>query len=178
MTENEMKNVYFDWMYYKVCGNGASYRKLLYLLHDIDFTYTIAMDENRFGDGISLRYRFGYELDYDSRAVAKYLDNRPCSVLEMLVALSIRLEEHIMADPDIGDRTSVWFWTMITNLKLDKMTDSAFDKKYVDEVIQRFLDREYKPDGEGGLFRIKNCKHDLRDVEIWYQAHWYLNGVK
>lgn len=178
MTQDEINNMYFEWMYYLVCEEDMSYRKLFYLLHDIDFTYTIDMDGNRFDDGVDLRYRFGAETGCDEREIARYLDIRPCSVLEMLIALSIRLEEHIMADPDVGNRTGKWFWAMMSNLKLDKMDDSMFERNRVKKVIQKFLDRDYARDGAGGLFRIKNCKYDLRDVEIWYQANWYLNGVK
>ena len=47
MTRDELNNAYFDWMYQLVCDDeysrGLSYRKLLSLLHDTDFTYTIAL---------------------------------------------------------------------------------------------------------------------------------------
>ena len=50
MTRDELNNAYFDWMYQLVCDDeysrGLSYRKLLYLLHDTDFTFTIALDSN------------------------------------------------------------------------------------------------------------------------------------
>ena len=82
-----------------------------------------------------------------------------------------------MDDPRIGDRTSQWFWGMIVNLGIGAMNDDRFDEKYVDEVIERFLNREYEPDGRGGLFTVKNCDTDLRNVEIWYQLCWYLNGI-
>ena len=39
MTQDEMSNRYFEWMYRLVCEEDMSYRKLFYLLHDIDFTY-------------------------------------------------------------------------------------------------------------------------------------------
>ena len=45
-----------------------------------------------------------------------------------------------------------------------------------DDVIKRFLDRDYEPNGKGGLFTIKNCRQDLRKVEIWYQLCWYLDS--
>ena len=77
MTQDEMNNMYFEWMYHLVCEEDMSYRKLFYLLHDIDFTYTIDMDGNRFDDGVDLRYRFGDETGCDERMVAKYLDTRP-----------------------------------------------------------------------------------------------------
>lgn len=136
MTRDELNNAYFDWMYQLVCDDeysrGLSYRKLLFLLHDTDFTYTIALDGNRYDDGIDLRYRFGNEQGYLDSMIASYLDNRPCSVLEMIIALAIRLEEHIMDDPDIGNRTGQWFWDMIVSLGLGSMDDSKFDKQMRD----------------------------------------------
>ena len=46
---------------------------------------------------------------------------------------------------------------------------------YAKEVIFRFLHRQYKPNGEGGLFTLEHPKYDLRNEEIWYQAMWYLD---
>ena len=178
MTRDELNKAYFEWMYSLVCDDEPSYRELFHFLHGVDFTYTIDMDGNRFDDGVNLRYRFADESGYNGRMGAKYLDSRPCSVLEMLLALAIRLEEHIMSDPEQGDRTRIWFWTMLSNLELDDMIDSRFDANHVENAIQKLLNREYGRDGKGGLFRIKHCKYDLRNVEIWYQANWYLNGVK
>jgi hypothetical protein len=47
----------------------------------------------------------------------------------------------------------------------------------VDYVLDRFLDRDYEPDGRGGLFRVKHTDEDLRFVEIWYQMNWYLDEL-
>ena len=116
----------------------------------------------------------GYADDCDD--ILDCLDG-PCSILEMMVALAIRCEEGIMDDPDIGDRTGQWFWGMVTNLGLGSMSDENFDRKYVDEVIERFLNRKYDPDGRGGLFRVRNCKYDLREVEIFHQLCWYLDNI-
>ncbi len=179
MTRSELNRRYFDWMYGLVCGGKypkkMSYRKLFHRLHEIDFTFTIPMDDNRASDGIDLRYRYGYENDLDGPMIASYLDDRPCSVLEMLIALAIRCEEHIMGDPEIGDRTGQWFWNMIVNLGLGSMTDARYDEEFVDELVLIFLDREYSANGEGGLFTVQHPKYDMRTVEIWYQMNWYLN---
>lgn len=169
---------YFEWLINVVCGerysNKISYRKLLSHLHAITFTYSIPRDINRAEDGIDLRYRFALEHEYSDTPRCL---NGPCSVLEMMVALSIRCEETIMDDPNIGNRTTQWFWSMVTNLGLGSMTDDRFDIQYVDDVIDRFLKREYEPDGKGGLFRIKRCTYDLRNIEIWRQLCWYLNTI-
>ena len=109
--------------------------------------------------------------------IASFLDNRPCSVLEMLIALAFRCEEHIMQDSDAGDRMGQWFWNMIVNLGLGSMSDSRFDAAYTDDVIFRFMDRKYKRNGEGGLFTVERCKCDMRSVEIWYQMNWYLDSI-
>ena len=119
-------------------------------------------------DGVDLRIR--YEMITDEHVSR----NKPCSILEMMIALAIRCEETIMDNPSYGDRTAQWFWGMIRTLGLYSMTDDRFDTEYVDKVVERFLSREYAPNGEGGLFKIPNCKYDLRRIEIWYQLCWYL----
>lgn len=181
MTKENLNNKYFEWMNQLVCTEKYStsriYRKLLHFLHSTEFTYLIYMDYNRAEDGIDLRYRFGYECDLPSDTIEACFDGRPCSVLEMMVALSMRCEEHIMDDPDIGNRTGQWFWNMIINLGLGTMNDAKFDKAYVSAVVHRFLNREYKRNGEGGLFTVQHSKYDLRTVEIWYQMMWYLDEV-
>lgn len=177
MLRNKISDDYFEWIYNMLCGNRYrkpyTFRKLLMYLHSTEFIYFIPMDSNRYEDGINLRYRFAY--DTGCACADSYLDG-PCSVLEMMVALSISCEE-IMDEPRIGDRTSQWFWGMVTNLGLGSMFDCRFDIQYVSETIYRFLHREYEPDGKGGLFTVKNCEDDLREVEIWYQACWYLDTI-
>lgn len=178
MTRAQIENVYFDWLYDIACdGKKKSYTKLLRTLHSIDFTYSIPMDGNRAAEGEDLRYRFGWEEGYEDAEIAKFLDIRPCSMLEMMVGLSIHFEEQIMRDPAFGDRTSVWFWEMITNLGLSSMSDDHFNPTRVENAISICLNREYKPDGTGGLFKIEGCLTDLREVEIWYQGCWYLSTI-
>lgn len=80
-----------------------------------------------------------------------------------------------MDNPLYGDRTSQWFWGMINNLGLNGMTDRSYDAEYVERTVDRFLNRDYEPDGRGGLFRIRNCGKDLRKAEIWHQLCWYLD---
>lgn len=176
MTEQELNDAYFEWMYQLVCDDKeVSYRELLYFLHCVEFTYVIDMDANRAGDGEALRYRFGYERKLPDAMIASYLDVRPCSVLEMMIALSLRCEEEIMHDWDIGDRTGEWFWDMVRSLGLESMEDRYFNADAAEHVIQRFLNRDYKPNGEWGLFTVRNPRRDMRTVEIWYQMCWYLN---
>lgn len=177
MTNEEIRHEYFEWMFHIVCdgryGKENSYRELLAYLHEIEFTWIIPKDSNRAEDGKSLRWRFAYSTHTN---VYDALDG-PCSVLEMILALAIRCEESLLDDPSYGDRTGQWFWKMIANLGLGSMTDQRFDQDYVDDAISRFLNREYEADGRGGLFTVRNCGCDLRDVEIWNHAMWFIDSI-
>lgn len=179
MDRDIIANEYFEWLCEIVCkqrySNNISYRKLLMQLHRINFRYSVPKDKNRAEDGIGLRYRFSRTKAF-LKDVEQYL-NGPCSVLEMMIALAIRCEENIMDDPNVGDRTGQWFWEMVVNLGLGSMTDTRFDKDFVNFIIERFLNREYEPNGKGGLFTVKHCDYDLRSVEIWYQLCWYLDSI-
>lgn len=172
---------YFKWLTSRVDTDEypvKDYKYLLNHLHSVFFISVIEMDENREADGIDLRYRFGYETDVDPERIHQYIDTRPCTVLELMIALAIRVEEHIMYDEDVGDRTGKWFWDMIESLGLEYMTNDNYDADKVSKVIERFIHRKYRKNGEGGLVTLPGCPHDLRQVEIWYQMQWYLNDVE
>ena len=170
---------YFNWIIDIVGGENQSeymsFRRLLTRLHELEFRYVIANDANRADDGINLRYRFSYS--NGCVEAPSYLDNAPCSVLEMMVALAVGCEENIMSDTRYGNRTRQWFWGMIVNLGLGSQTDHNYDERYVDDRIETFLNRKYQPNGEGGLFTVRNCDRDLRNVEIWHQLCWYLDSI-
>lgn len=179
MNERTLRNRYFEWLCRLVENEeftkGYSYEKLLALLHETVFDYYIPMDSNREMDGIDLRYRFGEEYGYEQPMIATILDIYPCSVLEMMCALAVRCEEAIMSDPDKENRVGLWFWIMIKNLGLESMDDDNFARLNAERIIHRFLNRDYNPNGEGGLFVVNNRRCDLRDVEIWNQMCWFLD---
>lgn len=176
---DKINNEYFEWMCDMVCGERfakeISYRKLLMYLHSTPFTFVIPRDINRAEDGVHLRYRFALTVGLGND-IFDYIDG-PSSILEMMVALAQRCEETIMDDALIGDRTGQWFWNMIKSLGLYTMIDTRFDRDYVNDVLTKFLNRQYSPDGRGGLFTIRGIGCDLREVEIWYQLCWYLDTI-
>jgi hypothetical protein len=94
----------------------------------------------------------------------------------MMVALAAKCEG-LMDDPDLGDRTAQWFWEMITTMGLSTMHDSNYNEWLVNDVVTRFLNREYEPDGRGGLFRVRNWDRDMRTAEIWHQLMAYINSM-
>ena len=177
MVDEELKDQYFDWIqdivYFNAPFKNVSYRLLLNHLHRTKFVYILSRDANRYDDGLSLRNRFAYLTELPLYLSTELLESGDCSVLEMMVALAIR-EEDDMGDPYLGDRTAYWFWEMVQSLGLMNMSDRSYDEDEVDYILNRFMNRQYKPTGEGGLFTINDCDEDLRDVEIWYQMNWHL----
>lgn len=177
---SDISKDYFDWLCKLIDYGGKVrlYRKTLALLHEQEFIYIMPKDANRYEDGIELRYRYGYEhrISYDD--IRDDLDTKPCSVFEMMVALAVRCEDHIMSDPDRGERQSKWFWVMFDNLGLRPMTNSKFKECYPEilEIIDRLNYREYEPDGEGGLFTTSDPTKNMLEEEIWYQMMEYLKN--
>lgn len=173
---NDILDRYLKWIEKRVGldKRNASYSKLLYCLYCITFYYVMQMDENRYYDGLSLKYRFAYETGEDTNDVSLYLKSHTCSVLEMMVALALRCEEDIMYDVELGDRTEVWFFDMLKSLGIDGMDNKHFDSLYIYQKVDRFLARAYQPNGCGGLFTVEG-RGDLREIEIWYQMQWYLD---
>lgn len=165
---------YFEWLMSFIASNKYSpirYTQLLKQLSLTDFVYFYPMDENRAMDGINLRYRCEKELNGKL-----YCYGYPCSILEMMIALALRIEEEIMFDEDMGDRTPDWFWEMIYSLGLITCTDDDYDEIYISEVIHDFLHRNYDFNGRGGLFTVGE-NENIRDKEIWYQMQKYLNYI-
>ena len=136
----------------------ALYNKVFYVHPDI------LMDENRVSDGLSLRRRFEYE-----KGLRFYnFHTSDCTLLELMVALSIRCEEEILGN---GDQTYL-FWCMIDNLELRGCTDEGF----IDYILNNLINRKYEKTGKNGcLFRVKFPQKSLDEVEIWYQMCWYIS---
>lgn len=180
---SEIKELYFKWLYELVFRNRLdieddfSHEKLLRHLHDIPFYSIMERDENRIADGMSLRSEFGYQKGYTDEEIIVYLDDVPCSVLEVMVALAVRCEKQFMSDITYGDRTGQWFMAMLGSLRIGSMYNVNYNEKYVDNVVQKLLDRQYEYDGDGGLFHLRHPERDMRTIEIWAQMCDYLNEI-
>ncbi|MDO4378315.1 MAG: hypothetical protein Q4C64_04075 [Erysipelotrichia bacterium] len=95
------------------------------------------------------------------------------NVLEVLVALALRLDLDVIGDDDekhLGD----WFWGMLFNLGLSEYDDDNFDKKQVESKIDIWLSRGFDYSGKGSIFPLKSPQTDQRITEIWYQANAYI----
>lgn len=179
MRFSEVTEQYYDWLYKIVCGEweprNLSFHSLLMFLYNRDYIPACEMDECRATDGMNLRYRFATENNIPYAKIDASFYDIPCSMLEMMVGLAIRIEEHIMEDSSAGNRVGQWFWNMVVSLGLAAMDDSRFDRYRADTIIDRFLSRTYQPNGAGGLFTLDHPVDDMRRIDIWYQLMAYLN---
>lgn len=165
----------FAEYYDKLCGliatkdlDPRNYSKLFNYLYSTPFRWTIKNDANRASDGIRLRNSIIRDADISDSL-------GECRVLEMMIALAIDCEEQIMQEARFGDRTAIWFWTMIDNLGLIRMDDWNYNDILVKSSVSKFLDRRYDRDGHGSIFYVTNRHNDLRRVELWYQMCWFLS---
>ena len=175
MARSRKKNSYLDWLINLITDKehfkNVSYFRALEHLYNTEFVWILDMDSNRAQYGLDMRRR--YKLETGNVADL----SSPCNVLEMMIALSLQGEENIMTGLDTDDQTSRWFWEMFDNLGLYDMDDMHYDRERVEHILSRFMNREYEPDGTGGLFYIPDSGRDLRKVEIWYQMLWYLDRI-
>lgn len=167
---------YCTWLVNYIAGE--QYLKLLELLHEIEFFWSVNYDENRAKDGIDLRYRF-----YTEHGVpySDYISEYPCSVFEMLVGLAIAIENFIMYDPMYGDRTPEWFWLMVNNLGI-AFSDRDFNgtrkrsnamRVDIRRRVDNMMTHNYDPHGNGSLFPVRETDEDMRRIELWDQANIY-----
>ena len=170
MFRSDMVEEYKNWLFDIIRFDDYCdrYERLLLYLSGRQFTWLVDHDENRAEDGFALRWKFSDVDFWTGRLPSR------CSVLEMMIALSMRCED-VLFDPDTGDRTAIWFWKMIENLGLLEMDNVHFDRQYCREIIDDLLDRRYDRDGNGGLFYTSNPKINMRKSEIWYQMNTWIS---
>lgn len=166
---------YLDWLY-KFVGSAQnrnpsrSYWVLLEVLFTKEFRWFIPNDDNRVVDGQELREEFIDETGAERNEL--WLEEG-CSMLEMLIALSRRLE--------FDDETTTafeWFWVLMDNIGLRPFVDDTYSDEFkvdVEVILDRVIERTYKTNGQGGLFPLKHAREDQREVEIWYQMAAYLS---
>lgn len=170
MSDNYTERMWVE--YGKYLGEIVYSRKypnrnrLLKVLHDIPFVWEIEFDENRALDGYDLRYRFCE----DNQVIFV----RDSSVLEVLVALAIRIDNEYLGDGET-EHPEIIFWEMLENLGIGHMYDRILDEKIVLYAIKIWMNRSFKSDGKGSIFPLKHTSRDQRELEIWTQMQEYLN---
>ena len=170
MLMSEYQSDYYMWLLERVEGTGmfgALYSKLLRFLFDTKYTYTFVMDGNRAKGGESLRSIFAAE----EGVFIEDVHSGPCTVLEMIEALATEMAF------DKHDSISRWFWELLDNLGLMVYKDDNFNEKEIKDILNRWMSRNYEPDGKGSLFPIPGFDGDMRNVEIWDQMNIYMTKL-
>ena len=180
MTDNKLMNQYFKWLVSFVCDarHKEGYSIVLHELFNREFIWLIDYDENLAIYGLEMRDKFLAS----SETYRKMYDiyggfDQNCTILEMMVALAIIIEERVMTNYE-ENRTSEWFWGMMTSLGLINYDDMSYDEEEVDEILEKFLYRKYQKNGVGGLFTIKNGDKNMCKIDIWLQINAFLIEMK
>lgn len=189
-TSERAQTLYFNWLVnqmYMDSWYGRSYYVLAKILHNIEFYWTIDLDENRAKDGIRLRHVWFDAINNEADALGISRPLFPldslsgsCSILEMLVALANRIECDIMQDDNIGNRAPVWFWRILANIGIAEYDDTKLglaQSNVVSHEVMNMMDRKYDEKGRGGsLFPLTECYgRDMRETDIWWQAQLWLS---
>lgn len=153
---------YYLWLDSLV--NDGNHSRLIRCLYESQFRWQFILDENRAAGGLNLRSRYAYDNGINVIDVG----HGPCSVLEMLIALSDRMTENLSID--------IWncFWILLRNLQLDQFDDSRFDEGRVNYILNIWLDRQYDMYGNGSLFPLREYSGDCRNLDIWGQMNAWI----
>lgn len=162
---------YFDWLCIMIgCRN---YTELVRSLHKREFRARLPADQNRGMDGMHLR------VDFMERhgSFGTSTNRGGCTMLEFLIGIAKHMS-FLMHGNESDHRTAYYFWVLIRNLGLNKCTDDNWyimnGDFFVEDAVNRVINRQYDRNGNGGLFPLRHSSQDQRGVEIWYQMHAWL----
>ena len=111
--EYGLEEAYYAWLTDMIPSLRTIYSRLIWKLFDTPFAPTLAMDLNRLGDGLTLRDRFIWERKGSEDDREWLRKHRPCSVLELMIALALRCEEEYMTGYTDLDPVGQWFSPML-----------------------------------------------------------------
>lgn len=167
-------NEYFKWLCGLVKEPDRISQGVLKPFFETEFYEIIPNDINRAEDGLYLRNEFR------SPDGTYPLGMTPCSVLEMMVGLSRHMGEMASAVGEL-ERPSYWFWMMMDNLGLTEYVMLPFledDVEVVQDIVNAMVDRDYRNNGVGGLFPLRNPPGNQVTTELWYQMqHWLEENI-
>lgn len=153
------------------------YKQLLAILWRTEYFAEYKDDEARGEDAKSLRDLFCNSSDTElTNDEYIKLKNMPVKLIEVMIALSQRINEIVSTDNDI----SKYFWEMVASLEMQKMDDSNYIASSAQRKIDILLGHKYHKNGRGGLFFIKNADSNYNAplCDIWTQMNAYLNNKR
>lgn len=164
----EVLSVYFDWLVSLVGEEwwGHTYHSLLWRLFNMEYYWTLPMDENRSDDGKALREEFWDIFPHFYRDEAML---GPAVVLEVLIGLARRVEFEVAGKP-----LEAIFWKMMENLRVLGASDDLFCSAHVawtDDIFGRWMSNSTEWHSP---FWQEHPDFDPSTTELWYQMHAYL----
>lgn len=156
-------DTYLFWILEQLNFGGGTKIDQLRRLHNTEFIWVLDHDRRRALDGLTFRSNYP---GFNEFSLCDH--NRPCSVLEMLAALAIRMDKEWIGNARIN-KAYIPFKDMIRNLGLN---EKNFYQKINDWMYRRF-----GRNGEGSIFPLKYPipEEDQRNIEIWNQMVRYIN---
>lgn len=149
------------------------YTCLLTTLQNTDFKFS-SMDGPRVDDAVDLRSVY---VESRRNMAIGMIDNRvhgSVSVLELLVAFAIRVDMEVVGDPG-NPRPDILFTEWLKNLGVlitdDKWTIEK--SNLVMKKLSKWMTRDYKDDGKGGIFPLKSVTFNFSKTDIWSQMYKY-----
>jgi hypothetical protein len=169
-TASAIRHQYLEWLILQVGGVEIDdIHPLCTQMHQKEFIWFVANDDNRIQDALDLRLEYLYESNLDVPSDALRLVH--VSVLEVLVALSRRMEFFV------NGHANHWAWVLVKNLNLEnyrgRLTPSKRDE--IDQILDNLVWRRYEPNGWGGFFPLAWPNEDQTKIEIWYQLQNWIS---
>jgi hypothetical protein len=176
MSGEPLDELYFQWLYSKVADPDIQEKNLTYwgvlrILYTKPFVWvdSVVHDEDRIKDGKALRIEFIEDQGWNISDVDHSWMEMGCSMLELMVGLSRRLE--FLAD----GTPHYWFWVLMSNIGLAGYNDrKRLPRRHIDDVLDEIIYRNYEPSGLGGFFPLQYPREDQRDIDLWTQMNEYV----
>ena len=177
--ELSLNDNYFKWLL-GILGfkepMSCRYISMLSYMYSTSFRLTdpiVGHDDNRLNDGFELRAT--YSNNFTMSDLPSIFDEE-VSVLEVLVAFAMRIDDDIMYDGSL--HASKWFFIMVDNLGMTNFTDDRLGLDWCiddeEQILDIWMSRQYGPDGKGTIFPLKTTAFDQRNLEMWYQMQeWF-----
>lgn len=151
-------------------GPCMRYDELWRFLFEYDFRVVVPNDMNRVIDTYEIRRRYRIR----SNNYQETIETGVASVLEVLVAFAQRIDLEYVGIPGEYHPERV-IYEMILNLEFDRWNKTGYGRQFVEQKLNRWLDRVYTRKGIGGAFPINTDPRDQRELELWEQMISYIH---
>ena len=169
------------------CAIGTSASLLLNQLTNMDYYHTNPIDDapelwakRELRGDYYLHHKDEMLFEYDI-AKATWLEYKPVSVFEGLVAVAQYMENNWMGDIDEGDRTYLWFSLFLENLGIEQYLYCPIEDYNTMDVhnkLAKWMERDWDCLGKGSLFPIPAYTYkfaqDCRHLETKGQMSQYI----